>query len=241
MIDKLIVSETPGLALEADGLGGWKFFTDFVTGYRPFITGSTTAWVYEDQIDLTGYTMQDMTTYFRQSFEQTGATRSCQWTGGTKPLASFNAVYFEMTLVTTVPLSDDNLTGAILYAPGFVPTENNALDYGNFDREHVIHGRLCAYGLDSAVAADDFSDSGGGYNRIIQEYDFSSLEPVAVDKLYVYRLFAFSSSFELGGITKLDVVNIPPKRIIIDAKFDAEAEIPYLMRLKRGYELANQV
>ena len=74
----------------------------------------------------------------------------------------------------------------------------------------------------------------------MQQQDFSSLEPTAVDTLYVYRVFTMSASAEEGR-TGLDRVDMSPARIIMDAMADKEADIPYLMRLKRGYELANQV
>ena len=241
-MDKLIVVETPPLDLEADGSGGYQQSSGLLTGYSLFIGGSTLGWVHESKIDLSGYVMQDMTTYFRQSFEQTGGFRSVQWQATTsKPLIAFAGSYLEMTLVSTVPLTNDNLLAATTIAPGFTPMADASITFGNFNREHIIHGRLCIYGIDSTLGADAFDDDGAGYNRIVQEYDFSSLEPVAVDTLFVYRLLLFSASATLPTPGALSVVNIPPKRIILDATMDKESDIPYLMRLKRGYELANQV
>lgn len=244
-MDKLIVVETPPLFLDADGAGGYTFSGTAETEYRPFISGGTTAWVHETVINLQGYAMQDLTTFFRQSFEQQGASRSVTWSAtSAKPLTSANSVYFEITIISSVPLNDDNLTTTLAVAPGFIPagaTPVAGFDYGNFDRDQIIHGRYCVYGPDTVLGSDPLTADGFAYMRVIQEYDFSSLEPIATDKLYCYRVLAYSASFTLGGNGALTSVAVPPKRILLDATMQEEAEIPYLMRLKRGYELANQV
>ena len=241
-MDKLLIEEMPQLALDADGAGGYQFVSNSNTDYRPFV--GSTAWVCEKVINLEGYSMADMTTYFRQSFEQRGGSYSVNWDASTsKPLVSFNASYIEIVLVSTVPMSDANLTAAILVAPGFIATKAQALtgDVGNFDREMIIHGRYYIQGIDSSLGSDPLDAAGAAFGRIVQQQDFSSLQPVAVDKLYCYRIISLPSSFTLGGAGALTQVGIPGVRVILDATMQTEDEIPYLMRLKRGYELANQV
>ena len=244
-MDKLIVIETPPLFLQQDGSGGYAFLTNGATDYRPFLSASTIAWVHESTVNLQGYAMQDLTTYFRQSFEQQGAPRTISWSGTTsKPLTSSNGSYFETTIVTTVPMTDDNLAATISMMPGFIGQGVQGLsnfDYGNFNRDQIIHGRFCVYGPDTVLGSDSLDGDGSAYVRLVQEYDFSSLEPVATDKLYCYRILAFAASFTIGGNGALTAVAVPPKRILLDSTMQEEAEIPYLMRLKRGYELANQV
>lgn len=244
MMDKLMVTETPPLFVSSNGTGGYTFTTPSVSDYRNLtgVTNPTLSFVHEQSIDLTGYVLQDMTTYFRQSFEQSAGLRSVTWSASTsKPLVSFSGSYLELTLVSTVPLEDSDLAAAILIPPGFTSVPITNLTFGNFNRDHIIHGRYCIYGIDTTLGADPLDGDGAGYNRLVQEYDFSSLQPVAVDRLYCYRLFSFSPSFQLGGAGALTSISIPPKRILLDATMDKEEDIPYLMRLKRGYELANQV
>lgn len=244
MMDKLMVTEMPPLVLSANGTGGYAFTTPSISDYRNLTGVATplTTWLHEQSIDLTGYVLQDMTAYFRQSFEQSAGLRTSTWSATTsKPLVSFAGTYLELTMVTTVPMSDSDLASAILFPPGFTTVPVTNVTYGNFNRTHVIHGRYCIYGLDTTLGADALDGDGAGYYRLVQEYDFSSLEPTAVDRLYCYRLFSFSPSFQLGGAGALDSVTIPPKRVLLDATLEKEKEIPYLMRLKRGYELANQV
>lgn len=242
-MDRLLVSETPNLFLEDNtSTGEWQpIAASSGQNWRPLANTNNAYWLHEDVIDLEGYTMKDMTAYFRKSFEQRGGIYAVQWNASTSnPLTSFDAGFIEMLLITTVPMTDANLEASVVAAPGFLSISGQIYDYGNFNREMVIHGRLYLHGIDSAVGADVFTANGAAYTRIIQEYDFSSLEPTATDKLYVYRVLFFSSPAreEQSGLTQ---VTIPSARILLDTNFAMEDEIPYLMRLKRGYELANQV
>ena len=242
-MDRLLVSETPNLFLEDDPIAGqWKQQT-LTSGqnWRPLANTNNAYWMHEDVIDLEGYTMKDMTAYFRQSFEQRGGIYSVQWKANPpQPLTSFAAGFIEMLLITTAPMTDANLATNVIAAPGFVSISGGIYDYANVNREMIIHGRYYLYGIDSNFGSDTFLENGAAYTRVVQEYDFSSLEPTATDKLYVYRVFFFSDP-ATEVTSGLNQVSIPPCRILLDTNFAMEEEIPYLMRLKRGYELANQV
>lgn len=249
-MDRLLVSETPPLFLRAVTNEWQQDPTVSGQNWRILTNSNNQYWVHEDVIDLEGYTMKDMTAYFRQSFEQRGGFYSAQWeivvnpgTGQPDPLRPFDTGYIEMVIISTVPMNDANLSSAVLGAPGFVginiataPT----FDYGNFNREMIIHGRFYLRGIDSVFGSDVFTSDGAAYNRVIQEYDFSSLEPTATDKLYVYRVLFLPTPVRetQSGLSQL---NVPSVRILLDTNFAKEDDIPYLMRLKRGYELANQV
>lgn len=235
-MDKLLVAEMPPLFVEADNSGGWTFASGIITDYKAL---NTQTFAFESSIDLTGYVLQDMTTYFRQSFEQLGGGETITWTLGSKPLEGFNGVTVEYTIVTTVPMTDANLLALANNSPGFIPPYDTG--GGNFNRDHIVHGKYCVKAADTTLSASGFDADGSAYVRIVQENDFSSLEPVAVDRLYVYRVLFLPTSFTLAGVTKLSAANLPSKRVILDAVMAKEEDIPYLMRLKRGYELANQV
>ena len=241
-MDRLLVSETPSLDLQDNGAGEWQQNTlSSGQNWRALANFGNSYWVHEDIIDLKGYTMNDMTAFFRQSFEQRGAVYSVQWqASASDPLNAFNAGFIESVIVSTVPMSDDNLGASILAAPGFITTSLPLLTLGNFNREMIIHGRLYLHGIDTALTADAFTADGAAYTRVVQEYDFSSLEPTGTDKLYVYRVLFFADPAR-GANAGLDRVFIPSARIMLDTNFAKEEDIPYLMRLKRGYELANQV
>ena len=71
--------------------------------------------------------------------------------------------------------------------------------------------------------------------NVVDNY-YSSLEPTAADTLYCYRVIALPLTS--SSITS---VVLPAKRVIMDAYVEAEPNNEYMMRLKRSYELANQV
>lgn len=62
-----------------------------------------------------------------------------------------------------------------------------------------------------------------------------SSEPTAVQKLWTYRIVSPAAN-DLEGMT----INIPATRFIAGIEVIKEDELPYMMRLKRSYELATQ-
>jgi hypothetical protein len=64
---------------------------------------------------------------------------------------------------------------------------------------------------------------------------FGSSEPTAVQKLWYYRII-IPSATDLTGSTWI----IPPTRFVLGAEIIKEDDLPYMMRLKRSYELSTQ-
>lgn len=64
---------------------------------------------------------------------------------------------------------------------------------------------------------------------------FGSSEPTAVQKLWHYRI-VIPSATDLTASAWI----IPPSRFILGAEIIKEDELPYMMRLKRSYEIATQ-
>lgn len=64
---------------------------------------------------------------------------------------------------------------------------------------------------------------------------FGSSEPTAVQKLWHYRI-VIPSSNDLSATNWV----IPPTRFVLGAEIVKEDELPYMMRLKRSYELSTQ-
>jgi len=62
-----------------------------------------------------------------------------------------------------------------------------------------------------------------------------SSEPTAVQKLWTYRIVS-PAAIDLEGMT----INIPATRFVAGIEVIKEDELPYMMRLKRSYELATQ-
>jgi len=64
---------------------------------------------------------------------------------------------------------------------------------------------------------------------------FGSAEPTAVQKLWLYRII-------IPVATDLTdtIWTVPPTRFVMGAEIVKEDDLPYIMRLKRSYELATQ-
>ena len=244
-MDRLFVVEFPPLTLATNERGGYVHSTNFATDYVSISNTNDVYWFTEQKIDMTGYLMEDLTAFYRNSFEQTGGLETVQWfASGSKPLQAFDAGIIELVVISSVPLTQENLGNAVLNSPGFIPlpTAVGAFEPGNFNREQIVHGSRTLHALDTNMASDALTEEGSGYLRIARYEEFSSLEPTAVEHLYAYRVIYLSSSGDPNTAdTGYTSVLLGPKRVILSAMLDKEADIPYLMRLKRGYELANQV
>lgn len=243
----MLKSEFAGLFLTADNaLKDGSYKQTNPTDYRIVTvpSGLNIAFVSEHKLDLSGYAMEDLTVYFRSSFEQRGGSTNVSWEVSSKPVLANQVVFQEATILSSVPMSDENLVNLIYTMPGFIPFTFNfaGINPGNFDRTHIIHGSQLVWGVDSAFGGDAFSDTGNGYSRVVQANEFSSLEPTAADCIYCYRFVNLPQSYygDSDG-AGLSTVLIPPKRVLLDATTNKEPDLEYLMRLKRSYELANQV
>lgn len=226
MSDRILSIEHPFLAADYDRNTG---YTNYPSGYRQL---DAQTFVHETRIDLTGYAKDDMTVYFRNGFEQKGGQDTVVWNSYD---AKFDAIA-EVTLVSSVPFTDSQLLLTIAYQPGFI-MPGIGVDFGNFDRTHIIYGRFEVKYANSVVGSTDFS--AGGFASLMNAVDnnFSSLEPTAADCLYCYRVLYLPTP----GDTDITQVAIPAKRVLLSTTVDKEEELPYMMRLKRSYELANQV
>jgi len=108
---------------------------------------------------------------------------------------------------------------------------------GNFDRSVIIHGRSTTHHLNTTAGSGPTNQTSFGYIVPVTDTYFSSLEPTAADTLYCYRLIALNA-FQSPGA---NLFFLPPKRVILDCMSAEEPTLQYMMRLKRSYELANQV
>jgi hypothetical protein len=236
-MDRVLTQEFPP-ALFRSGQAGFEETLD--TGWLSLNAGNT-VFKNESTIDLGGYTRQDdLTVFFRSSFEQIGGPYSVTWFATTaNPLSGFNAVVSEQLIVTSVPLTDVQLELCMAYSPGFQAfTATGLLDFKTGNRNTTIHGHRIDHAISTTTGATSFDDDGEAYLVPLLDDFYSSLDPTAADTLYCYRLIGMSSGTQT---TRLEFVTIPPRRIIMDTTVDKESELSYMMRLKRSYELANQV
>ena len=243
-MDRVLNVEFPPLFLEDNataGDGSWLFVEP--TDYQPLRNSNNQYWFNEMKLDLSGYTMDDLTVYFRNSFEQRGSVTGVFWDvdDPTNPIVPLNATFFETVILSSVPMSEENLFSAVVSAPGFTQYNSLAIDFGNFNRTHIIHGTNTVWGIDTTFGSDILTKNGGAYSRIIQAQDFSSLEPTASKNIYCYRILYLPASYTRTSEVGLTQVNIPAMRVLLNCMIDKESDLEYMMRLKRSYELANQV
>ena len=221
-MQRTLCSEFPLLNVQYSALiGGFEFVS--VTPYRQL---GANIYVTQQDIDLSGYAMQKKTFYPYTSFEQRAATTSARTTA---TLTEQPAI-LDITLISSVPLNDTELLAAITFTPGF--TAGSGATSSRYDRSVIIHGERKVFTVDSTMSVP------GDFNalRIIDSQTFSSLEPTAADKLYGYRILLIKSRND-----ELNLAFIPASRVLIPGTLSEEPQLEYMMRLKRSYELANQV
>jgi hypothetical protein len=195
-------------------------------------------WFDQQDIDLSGYAMQKKTFYPYSSFEQRSGSTLAE-TAIVPPATTLTTQPYvlENTIVSSIPLSNNDvlLSASAITSPGFnnsiagVSGVNTTL---RFDRSVIIHGESKVYTLDSTISIGGQSD----IFKLIDRQTYSSLEPTAADKLYCYRIVYLSATD--GELT--DVI-LPDSRVLMPGTLSAEPKLEYMMRLKRSYELANQV
>jgi len=244
MTSRTLVAEFQALYAEVDRNNNvWRQFDNYEANYRiPRLNGVKVdgAFFAETTIDLSGYQMDDLTVYFRRSFEQLGGYYYFAWSDdGVLPTTGL----LEQTIISSVPLSDDNIVSIIATeSPGFIVnggwTSTGGFNVGTFDRTHIIHGHLELHVPSSITGSDALDVAGFGYPVHVADNYYSSLEPTAADCLYCYRILLTNDVTQKGVLTQFTA---PAKRVILDCFTDKEPYLEYMMRLARSYELANQV
>ncbi len=234
-MDRQLTVEFPPIALRSDNARPASWLYNPATDTRALGTTGL-GFVQEMKLDLSGYVQDSLTVGFRRSFEQEGSSNGIYWERYDPNID----VMIETTIISSVPMNDDQLSYATLVSPGFTVYAVPGADWGNFNREHIIHGRYQVMYANSVIGSGAFTAAGNATLTSLVDNYFSSLEPTAADCLYCYRVFAVPTPGAVGedGVTQLF---LPPKRVILDAFTVEEPELEYMMRLKRSYELANQV
>lgn len=224
-MQRTLVAEFPGLFAQFDtGTDTWQI----PQTYGAWEILSNGVFVAQQDIDLSGYAMDRKTFYPYTSFEQRGGVTS----GSFSSSLTQQPYVVDITICSSVPLTNADLIGSYLNAPGFIQPSGWQGEM-RFNRDVILHGELKWYTIDSNMAV-----SGGQNNllKLLQRETFSSLEPTAADKLYCYRLILISANSREGL-----AVTTPPTRVLMPGNIASEPKVEYMMRLKRSYELANQL
>jgi hypothetical protein len=175
---------------------------------------------WQGSIDLSGYAMERKTFYPVTAFTQEAG-----------PYIAFGGSgQTIMYLVSSIPTDVNDLLTQIVYssAPGFI--QPSAADVSQDEWTTTLFGQLDLNLINTNLPAL-------GLCQPILTRQFGSLAPTAADKLYVTKVVIPGTiAGEVG-----DSLGIPSSRIVIPGTIKEEPKLEYMMRLKRSYELANQV
>jgi len=182
----------------------------FTTAQGPWEDLSDTCFVRRDYFDLSGYTLDDLTCFISAVDVQEGFT------------AHGNLSYAWVVDLITTEFIDDatilamvgNFTGD---APGF-PESTYDMNQVSYGRTRTFKGQTIA-----SVPIATLYQTG--------ETRFGTNQGTTGHKLYITRVLAFT-----GLATEF--ISIPPSNFVVAAIVAKEKELPYLMRMKRSYELA---
>ena len=184
---------------------------------------SNTGWFHETQIDLSGYAM-DSLTFFPSAVgvQDPGVYRMLPGA------ASTTSSLYVLDLVTSTPINVDDIMLTDLLG--------NMQGPGMFGSDETFETIL--YGL-FRVFAENNTIKIPNYQQLQRSQRFESGEPTAADKLYCYRIVQISATGVLDA--GLSYIVVPAARQLIAGRITEESELVYMQRLKRSYELANQV
>ncbi len=225
-MNRRLAAMHPSLALQYVGGATWGPITGTDpelanTGWNQLSTGS--GWYHETQIDLSGYAM-DSLTFFPSAVgvQDPGVYRMLP--GATSTTSSL----YVLDLITSTPIDPNNvmiddLLGRMI-GPGMFGSDETF--------ETILYGLFRVFAENSTIKIPNFQ-------QLQRSQRFESGEPTAADKLYCYRIVQISSTGALDA--GISYIVIPASRQLIAGVIDEESELIYMQRLKRSYELANQV
>lgn len=220
---RTISTMIPSLVLEKPEVN--PEWTTYRNGWLP-VPGVALASYYQDSIDLSGYALQRMTFFPELGFLQESPLRSI--TG------SEAAGLWDATIISSVPLDINSLFTELLFssAPGLTPLGSVGINDAS-DWSQILYCRIRNDSLDTTLA------NSVGLTKPVDMGQLGSLEPTAADKLFVSRIVYPYGTVSLT--TLFATLSAPGQRVGFRGMMAEEVELEYMMRLKRSYELANQV
>lgn len=176
--------------------------------------GLPNAIAYEHYFDLSGYELDDLT------FAPTGGSIQSPGRFVAENIAGVDVEVLDIVSqerLSLLEIEADLLLGNV---PGMMLSTQ--------DWTQILFGQYHLMATDTNISALDIL-------RTITIGDFGSMEPTAVQKLWVYRIVRIN-----GTKIATTQLRIPASRTIMPGIVSKEDDLPYLMRLKRSYELATQ-
>jgi hypothetical protein len=210
MADMTFVAPTPST-------GVWENAASRETEWRG-VVGKAIAYN-EQYFDLSGYELDDLTLATVDVKIQDPGIYT--YSGDADVFACYDIISQERLSEADLEQIKFNNTTLRQSAPG------QAL--GPLDRSQVVSGTYRLFAKNANIASLPTLMLN---QRTVR---FGSGNATAVQKLWVYRLIVF-----IVGPSAGDVLVVPASTVVLMGNVVKEDEIPYLMRLKRSYELAQE-
>jgi|TARA_R110000751_G_C13777438_1_gene480702 hypothetical protein len=193
----------------------WKPYNSETTQWRG-INNKALAY-HESYIDLSGYELEDLTVAPISVIVQDPGIY--QYSGLPDVFAMYDLVSMERLSETDLATIKSGMTTEVQNAPGMA--------LGPLDRAQIIYGQFRLFAQNTTVAGLPTMMLN---SRTVR---FGSGNATAVSKLWCYRIIAFVST-----PANNDRLTIPAATFVLNVDVMKESELPYMMRLKRSYELA---
>jgi len=189
-------------------LGSWTRLASKGTGYN---------FIYEDVIDVAGYTGEDLTFFPIAGDVQRGIT-SLGLTAG---------YVTEWILASTVPIINSSLSSITsLNFPFTLPgqySQGNDTESG-IDFDQLIFGRLNVYTKNTNLNQN--------WGVKVHTSSIGSGAATNGSKIYIYRIIRLDDAQGAGFYA-----TIPSARLLLSGQLREEAEYAQIMRMRRSYEL----
>jgi len=196
--------------------------TSFATNGWDVIDVNPTApgvfWVYRTYIDLAGYSVDDLTMFTKGVDIQKQAIT-------TTLIGNVAKTWDEYDILTTRRITDDEITGLHLGSgPGFA--------LSTVDLQQVIYGEVDQLASNTQVPST--------FIRINRD-TFGSGVPTAMDKLHWTRVLFVPGTAAAPGPAEADNWIVFPTNLIVDAVTAKEEDLVWVERVRRSYQLQEEL
>jgi hypothetical protein len=168
--------------------------------------------------DLEGFTNSDLSLFFNSIFVQEAFATN----------GNFASVHV-IDLVTTLPVSDDDITAMFPAAPNTEVVQALGFPRSRYDMSQVAYGRTRTFYTSTTSVPGAVTGPTGMY--LGGETAYGTMPATANTRLYVCRIVQVAE-------TAAATVNVPASNYVVLGLVKKEADIPYFMRMANSYEHA---